>query len=319
MYPLLLKPAYKDYIWGGERLKKQFGKICDSNTVAESWEVSCHKDGLCIIDNGIYKNTSLKEYITNSKKDVLGTNCRQFNDFPFLIKLIDAKDNLSVQVHPSDEYALSNEGQYGKTEMWYVIDCDSNSKLICGFENDTTKEKVKKSIEDNTLLDIVHTADVKKGDVFFIKSGTIHAIGKGILIAEIQQNSNCTYRVFDYNRLGKDGLPRQLHIDKALEVLDYNKYTSYENSKEKKYNGYTIKELSSCRYFSSKLINCEKECRLYADSKSFHTILLLSGNCEIVAPDFRSTLKAGQSVFIPASFGVYILKGIFNAIETLVP
>ncbi|MGN0552633.1 MAG: type I phosphomannose isomerase catalytic subunit, partial [Oscillospiraceae bacterium] len=210
MYPLKLKPAFKDYLWGGTKLRDVYGKDCSFDKVAESWELSCHKDGNSVIDNGEAKGMTLAEYIEKKGKAILGKNCERFENFPVLIKLIDAKDNLSVQVHPDNEYAMRVEGEYGKTEMWYIVDCDEGAELIYGFKGNVSKEEFAERIKNNTLLEITNSVPVKKGDVFFIRSGTLHAIGKGILIAEIQQNSNTTYRVYDYGRVGADGKTRPL-------------------------------------------------------------------------------------------------------------
>lgn len=206
MHPLILIPTIKDYIWGGIKLREEFGKESKLEKLAESWELSCHKDGESVIANGEYKGRTLSEYLAE-KPQAKGENCKKFENFPVLIKLIDARDNLSVQVHPDNEYAQRVEGEYGKTEMWYIVDCEDNAELIYGFKEEITKDEFRYAIENNTLLEKTNSVSVKKGDVFFIKSGTLHAIGKGILIAEIQQNSNTTYRVYDYGRIGADGKP----------------------------------------------------------------------------------------------------------------
>ena len=192
MSVLKLSPAFKDYIWGGTKLRDDFAKDCDFEKIAESWELSCHKDGNSVVSNGDDAGLTLAEYIEKHGKSVLGTNCERFENFPILIKLIDAKDNLSVQVHPNNDYAMRVEGEYGKTEMWYIVDCDEGATLLYGFKKEISKDEFAKRIADNTLLEVTNAVPVKKGDVFFIEAGTLHAIGKGILIAEIQQN---TYRI----------------------------------------------------------------------------------------------------------------------------
>ena len=202
---LKLKPACKDYLWGGHRLVDEFHVDYDGPVCAEAWELSCHPDGPSVIENGPFAGKTLAEYIKAKGQQVLGTHCRRFREFPILTKFIDAKDNLSIQVHPGNRYALSHEGQYGKTEMWYVIDAEPGAFLYYGFKKEISKEEFRERIENNTLLEVLNAVPVKKGDALFIESGTIHAIGKGILIAEIQQNSNVTYRVYDYGRVGKIG------------------------------------------------------------------------------------------------------------------
>ena len=216
MYPIKLKPAFKDYLWGGTRLRDDFGKDCDFDKIAESWELSCHKDGNSVVADGEFAGLTLAQYIEKEGKSVLGTNCEKFENFPILIKLIDAKDNLSVQVHPNNEYAQRVEGEYGKTEMWYVLDAAPGAQLIYGFKEKISKEAFKAAIENNTLPQVLNHVDIHKGDVFFIEAGTVHAIGKGALIAEIQQNSNVTYRVYDYDRRGADGKPPELPVANGM-------------------------------------------------------------------------------------------------------
>jgi mannose-6-phosphate isomerase len=216
--PVKLSPTFKDYLWGGERLKNEFNKKCDMTPLAESWELSAHRDGQSVVIGGEYDGLSLTEYIERIGKEALGENSAKYDYFPLLIKLIDAKGDLSVQVHPSDEYALKNEGEYGKAEMWYILDCDEGACLYYGFSRTVSREEYADAIKEGRLCELLNRVPVKKGDVFFIPAGTVHAIGSGILICEIQQNSNTTYRVFDYNRRDKNGNLRPLHIEKALEV-----------------------------------------------------------------------------------------------------
>ena len=218
--PVKLSPVFKDYLWGGTRLKTEFSKQSDMTPLAESWELSAHKDGQSTVAEGEYAGLTLTAYLDTVGREVLGTNCEKYDYFPLLIKLIDAKGDLSVQVHPSDEYALEHEGEYGKTEMWYILDCDEGAALYYGFKEDTTREAYEAAIREGRLTDILNRVPVKRGDVFFIPAGTVHAIGAGILICEIQQNSNTTYRVYDYNRRDKDGNLRPLHVEKALAVSD---------------------------------------------------------------------------------------------------
>ena len=211
---LKLKPSFKDYLWGGHRLVDHYYKEYDGEILAESWELSCHPDGPSYIANGTYTGMTLRQFIEKEGKEVLGTNCAKFEDFPILAKFIDARDHLSIQVHPDNSYALQNEGQYGKTEMWFVMDCEPGSYLYFGFQKEISKEEFAERIANDTLTEVLNKVEVQKGDSFFIEAGTLHAIGKGILIAEIQQNSNLTYRVYDYNRKDAQGNTRELHIDK---------------------------------------------------------------------------------------------------------
>lgn len=216
---LKLQPIFKDYIWGGQRLREDFGFQSDLPKLAEGWMLACHQAGMNTIDGGSYDGQPLEQVVESVGKEALcGTNAARFPYFPVLIKLIDAKDNLSIQVHPDNDYARRVENEFGKTEMWYVLDAAPGAQLIYGFKEKISKEAFKAAIENNTLPQVLNHVDIHKGDVFFIEAGTVHAIGKGALIAEIQQNSNVTYRVYDYDRRGADGKPRELHVAKALDV-----------------------------------------------------------------------------------------------------
>ena len=248
---------------------------------------------------------------------ILGTNCEKFENFPILIKLIDAKDNLSVQVHPNNEYAQRVEGEYGKTEMWYVVDCDEGASLLYGFKHNITKEEFRERIENNTLLEVTNSVPVKKGDVFFIEAGTLHAIGKGILIAEIQQNSNTPYRIYDYGRVGADGKPRQLHIDKAVDVTNLCPAKPYPQSEPVDMGGWTKKRLAKCEYFTVDVINVDTSAALEADKSSFVNILVLDGGCVLSSEGNDAVeLKKGDSVFIPAGLGKFELTGKCTAVMT---
>lgn len=317
MKPMQLKPAFKDYIWGGTRLRDDFQKDCDFDKIAESWELSCHKDGNSVISGGEFDGLTLQEFIDKQGKAVLGTNCERFENFPILIKLIDAKDNLSVQVHPNNEYALRVEGEYGKTEMWYIVDCDEGATLLYGFKNEISKDEFAKRIADNTLLEVTNAVPVKKGDVFFIEAGTLHAIGKGILIAEIQQNSNTTYRIYDYGRVGNDGKPRELHVEKAKDVTALRPAKAYPETEIIAKDGYTEKLLSSCEYFTTYALEVNDKATLTADEKSFNSILILEGSGRL-SGESEIEFKKGDSIFVPASSGDYTIEGKCKAILTKV-
>jgi mannose-6-phosphate isomerase len=271
----LTAPA-KDYIWGGNKLRG-YGIKSAKDKIAEAWVLSMHKDGESTLADGVPLSRAF------SKKD-WGKNAEGFEFFPLLIKLIDAKDNLSVQVHPSDEYALKNEGQFGKTEMWYVVESDPGAGLYVGFKKDVTLSEFENSIKDNTVTDKLNFFEVKKGDCFFIPSGTVHAIGKGCTIAEVQQNSNLTYRVYDYGRVGADGKPRELHVEKALKVTDLSAY------KKASFSGGAI---ADCEYFTVKL---EKGDFTAGFDDSFTGLLVLEGEGVI---DGQKASR-GDSFFIPA-------------------
>ena len=314
MYAMKLIAPCKDYIWGGTRLRDEYGKKSDADKVAESWELSCHKDGKSVIENGEYAGRTLDEYIEKEGKKVLGKNCERFEYFPILIKLIDAKDNLSVQVHPDNEYALRVEGEYGKTEMWYIVDCEEGAELLYGFKHEISREEFADRIKNNTLLEVTNNVPVHKGDVFFIESGTLHAIGKGILIAEIQQNSNTTYRIYDYGRVGNDGKPRELHIAKACEVTKLVPPTRPAKPQGEKLDkgGYSETLLASSEYFNVNKLDVQSAAQLEATDASFNSILVLSGSFKLG----DLILGKGDSCFIPAGSGNYTLEGSGEAILT---
>lgn len=315
--PLRLKPVFKDYIWGGNKLREDFNKNSSLEKIAESWELSCHKDGLSVIENGIDAGLTLNEYIEKYGRQILGSNCEKFENFPVLIKLIDAHDDLSLQVHPDDEYALRVEGEYGKTEMWYIVDCEENSSLIYGFKENISKEEFRKKIESGTLTDSIKKVPVRKGDVFFISSGTIHAIGKGIIIAEIQQNSNTTYRIYDYGRTDKNGNSRELHIDKACDVTNLCPAESFPYNEPVRYDGYMARLLASCKYFTVHLLDIEQKADLKTDETSFEHILVINGECILKSSSNDDiSLKKGDSVFIPAGYGDFSLCGNCLIIKT---
>ena len=305
--PIKLIPVFKDYIWGGNRLVKEYNKKCDFERVAESWELSTHKDGESVVADGNFMGFTLSEYIKSNKHNVLGSNAKPFDNFPILIKLIDAKEALSIQVHPDDEYSLKHNSEYGKTEMWYILDCEEDSYLYYGFKKGISKEEFRKSIEDNTLIDYLNKVKVKKGDVFFIEAGTIHAIGKGIVICEIQQNSNTTYRVYDYDRTDKDGNKRPLHIQQAIEVTETKPAKNYERNE-------TI--LAKCKYFTVEEINVTDEVLLDITNNSFKSIIVVDGQATLSNDVYFTTIKKGDSVFIPAQDTVFKIEGRCQLILT---
>lgn len=324
MTPFELKPPVKDYIWGGTRLREEFGKESDLERLAESWELSCHKDGLSVISGGEYDGITLEDFLIKHP-EAIRRNRTEYKDFPILIKLIDARENLSVQVHPDNEYARKFEGDNGKTEMWYIVECDEGAELIYGFKEKISKEEFRKAIEENTLLDKVNRVKVHKGDVFFIEPGTLHAIGKGILIAEIQQSSNVTYRVYDYGRIGADGKPRELHIEKALEVTRLEPPTAkYGQPKTLKMPHSWRSPLCFCEYFSTAKYDIFTHFSISNPDVFWH-ILVISGEADIYSdsaddPTQESSrlmhIKKGSSVFVPAGTDAIFIKGKCSIILT---
>ena len=308
--PIRLIPTLKDYLWGGTKLIEEYGKKTELEKAAESWELSTHPDGESIVASGIYKGLKLSEYIERNGRECLGTNAARFEFFPVLIKLIDAKDSLSIQVHPDDEYALRVEGEYGKTEMWYIVDCEPGAYLYYGLNRTVTKDEFRERIENNTLTEILNKVPVHKGDVFFIPAGTVHAICAGILICEIQQNSNTTYRVYDYDRRGKDGKPRELHVEKALEVSNM-----YPAPAQKKLGG---NKLAECKYFTVEKLSCKGVLDIRLGEDSFRSLTVLEGEGTLEHDGDQYSLKKGESLFIPAQAGCVSLKGDMEAVLTYV-
>ena len=324
MSVLKLIPACKDYLWGGHRLVDEYNKEYDGDILAETWELSCHPDGPSRIANGRYAGKTLAEYIEGEGKGVLGSHCRRFRDFPILIKFIDAKQDLSVQVHPDNRYALKNEGQYGKTEMWYVVDAGEDATLYYGFKQEISKEEFAERIQNDTVLDVLNKVPVQKGDVLFIESGTIHAIGADILIAEIQQNTNVTYRVYDYGRVGKDGKKRDLHIEKALAVTDRVPLIKTKKS---------YPHVADCDYFTVDKLNLDGKMMRRMEGRvsdeSFVSILILDGegtvscvgDCDREGETDgtqRVSYRKGDSLFLPAGSGEYVIEGSCDALITTI-
>lgn len=311
LYPLHLNAPLKDYLWGGTRLKTEFHKETALEKVAESWELSCHKNGQSIILNGVAQGKPLAEYLkTGSSLTLLGTKIKHYPYFPLLIKLIDAHDDLSVQVHPDDAYALAHEGEYGKTEMWYIIDAEPGATLIHGLTPGTTKESLEKHISDGTILDICRRVPVHAGDVFMIDAGTIHAIGRGILLAEIQQNSNTTYRVYDYNRIDKNGQRRPLHIKKALDVIRLTpKNPSASPTPVRQEGTSEICRIAHSSLFTVYTIKIRESYHGQTTQDSFQSLLVLKGNFTLRWSLGEEPMCAGTSFFLPAAFGPYTIEG----------
>lgn len=309
--PFLLKPAGKDYLWGGNRLNDDFSKEIDLHPLAETWECSTHPDGPSTVASGEHAGQSLSK-VLREHPEYLGTHPRTKGELPILIKFIDAKKDLSVQVHPDDAYAMEHEnGSLGKTEMWYVLDASKDAKLIYGFYHDIKKETLKKSLEQGTVEKYLQKVAIKKDDVFYIEAGTVHAIGAGALVAEIQESSNLTYRMYDYHRIDKDGKSRPLHIDKALEVADLKGSAEpRQPMRVLRYRkGCASELLCRCRYFQvdRQLVNTER-CREMADfqtqSNSFQ-VLLCTGGCGVLFENEEKgeflTFFKGDCIFIPAN------------------
>ena len=309
-----LAPNYKDYLWGGHRLYEKFGKDNLDNEdkmIAESWEVSAHPAGPSSILEGNNRGMLFTDYLNKIGKEALGWKAQPFERFPLLIKFIDASRALSVQVHPDDAYAMSVEGDYGKNEMWYVMDAVPGSCLYVGFSKDITKEECEQRIKEGTLTEVLQKVPVKKGDVVFVKAGTVHAILEGLLILEIQQSSNATYRLYDYDRVDRNGQKRELHLEKALDNLNYQAVSvdTLPEGKKEHGKGLTKQLLGECKYFSAILYEIEEEAELSLDETSFSTIVFLEGSGNIKTETQRSRYVPGDSFFVPAGKKVLKITG----------
>lgn len=300
--PVKLTPAFKDYLWGGVKLREEYNKKCDMTPLAESWELSCHKDGQSVVASGELAGKKLSEYIEAVGSEALGKNAQAFDFFPILIKFIDAKSSLSIQVHPDDDYAKRVEGEYGKTEMWYILEAEEGAYIYYGFNRNITKEEYEERIKNNTILEVLNKVPTKKGDAFFIEAGTVHAIGGGNVICEIQQNSNCTYRVYDYDRRDKDGNPRELHIDKAIAVSNLKKAPELAGKGE---DGV----LAKCKYFTAEKLDLSGKAEIRIDQDSFRSIIVVDGACRMKYRGEEFDLIKGDSVFIPAQNASVCFEG----------
>ncbi len=336
-----LEPAFKDNLWGGTKLRTVFGKKCDYDVIGESWELSAHPDGQSVIASGIFTGMYFGEFIEKYGHDVVGWKSSSLDRFPVLIKFIDAKKDLSIQIHPDDDYALEIENEFGKNEMWYVVDCEPGAFLYCGLKKDSSKEEIRERIENNTITDILNKIEVHKGDCVMVKAGTIHAIGAGILICEIQQNSNCTYRMYDYDRKDKFGNKRELHIDKAIDVVDVKKYKPFISDNKDVPEGAEV--LVSCKYFEcykyvlgsdvaevDRASDIEDNCyntenvrntgkvNISVDAMSFRSVIVIDGSGKIAVGNNTMDYKAGDSFFVTAGEKVINLEGTGTVIVTKV-
>ena len=304
--PFLLRPSGKDYLWGGNRLNEEFAKNMDESPLAETWECSTHPDGPSFVATGEHEGKTLSE-VLKSHPEYLGEHASAMGEFPILIKLIDAKQDLSVQVHPSDDYAREHEhGQLGKTEMWYVLDAAKDARLVYGLTHDCTRETIKSAVQNGTVGKYLQKIPVKKDDLFFIEAGTIHAIGAGTLIAEIQESSNLTYRLYDYDRVGKDGKKRELHIDKALRAANLNSSAEPKQPlRVLKYRqGVASELLCRCKYFEvyRMIVNTERRQQVTyrADALSFRVLLCVNGCGIIRFGGDEIVFYKGDCIFVPA-------------------
>ncbi len=315
LVPIKMQPVFKDYLWGGSELNKSWNKNSPFERTAESWELSAQENGTSFAAEGEYKGKSLTEIIDILGPGAVGKDFGTSDRFPLLVKLIDPAKDLSVQVHPDDAYAMEHENDFGKTEMWYVADRKPGSRLLCGFNRDMDRETFRRASKDGSLTDYLNQIEVEPGDAFLIEAGTVHAIGKDMLIVEIQQNSNVTYRIYDYGRRGPDGKTRELHLDRALQVTDFKKFSVNTDDAQRKYEEKeygTYRHLAESAYFRVGEYILDKEnpsLALSADERSFHTLVFLDGRGTIEHKGSSYDFIKGDTFFIPAGSGDYCIKG----------
>lgn len=302
LYPLKFDPILKERLWGGTKLKTVLGKPIESDITGESWELSAVKGDVSVVANGDLKGSSLQELINTYSDRLLGKSVvdRFGSEFPILIKFIDAKQDLSIQLHPNDELAKERHDSFGKTEMWYVMDANPDANLIVGFNRDVTKEAYQESIENDTLLELLNYETVKEGDTFFINTGKIHAIGAGVLLAEIQQTSDVTYRVFDFNRRDKNGNLRELHTELALDAMDYTKKDDFKVDYDTQVD--TVNTMVDCPYFKTNSLHLTKSLNQdLTDRDSFTILMCVGGSAEIANEHGVASIQKGETVLVPAN------------------
>jgi mannose-6-phosphate isomerase len=317
VYPLVFKPILKDRIWGGTKLSSHLNKEIPTQTTGESWEISTVPGDISVIANGIYAGLNLNEIIAKFPSEILGNKVhKQFGlDFPLLFKFLDAKEDLSIQLHPNDELAKKRHNSFGKTEMWYVMQADENARLIIGFKEKSSPEEYLKRLGDKTLVSILEEIKVKQGDVFFLETGTIHAIGAGIVIAEIQQTSDITYRIYDFDRKDANGNTRELHVDLALEAINYNKVEA-KKEYDKKIN---VSNLAvDCPYFTTNVFLLDGHVVKTKSADSFVVYMCTVGNFEIKIDSEIYSFQKGDTFLLPAILIDYQLIGCANLLEIFI-
>ncbi len=298
---LRFEPILKEKIWGGNKLKTLLGKNTDKNNIGESWEISDVDNNNSVVSNGKLKGKTLRSLLEVHKQKLVGNHVYEKfeNEFPLLIKFIDAKEVLSIQLHPNDGISKKQHNSLGKTEMWYVVQADKKSNIIIGFKNDSNKEKYLKHLSNKTLLNILNVDEVKRGDVYFVPPGRVHAIGSGLLIAEIQQTSDITYRIYDWDRKDIDGKYRELHTEKALEAIDFKAKKSYKRSYIKKEN--TASEVVSCPHFTTNTLSLKGELNIDFKTKdSFVIYMCVKGIVIFNYENQIEEIKMGETILIPA-------------------
>ena len=316
-YPLSFEPIFKERIWGGTKLQSELNKPIPGDLIGESWEISTVKDNVSCISNDVYQGIQLDELIKKFPKQILGNQVfKRFGfEFPLLFKFLDAKQDLSIQVHPNDEIAKSKHQSFGKTEMWYVLQADQKSELIIGFKQKSTAKEYLQNLENKNLLSILDSRKVAKGDVFFLETGTVHAIGAGTLIAEIQQTSDITYRIYDFERKDIHGIERELHLDLALDAINFDVVDAKINY-HKTIN--QSNEVIHCDYFKTNFIALDGRMNIENKYDSFLVYMCVDGFFSVQFENQNYDYKKGDTILIPAALSKFIFSGIASLLEIYV-
>ena len=314
LYPLQFKPIFKDRIWGGQKLKTVLNKPITSSSTGESWELSAVEGEVSQVSNGYYQGKTLTDLIEHYPNELLGNSvyARFGKQFPLLIKFLDAKQDLSIQVHPNDELAKARHNSFGKTEMWYVVQADENAEIIVGFKEKSNPTTYLKHLESKEVLSLLDTIKVKPGDVFFLDTGTVHAIGAGLVIAEIQQTSDITYRIYDFERVDSQGNQRELHNDLALEAINYNKIEARRTYKSENNQSNSIVE---CPFFTTNFLPISGRIDKGNHAGSFTILMCVEGSFELEFETIKYCYKKGDTVLLPAAITRYILEGNASLLE----
>jgi len=314
LYPLQFEPILKERIWGGTKLKTYLNKPIMSNSTGESWEISTVENDVSVVSNGVYKGKSLNDLINEFPEAILGTTvyAKFGKQFPLLFKYLDARDDLSIQVHPNDKLAKERHNSFGKTEMWYVMQADENARLILGFKEKSSAEEYVQNLKNKTLLTILDTKTVKQGEVYFLETGTVHAIGAGTLIAEIQQNSDITYRLYDFDRVDANGNLRDLHIDLALEAINYETVEAQKDYLKKEN---VSNSLVDCRFFTTNIIPLNGEVKVNKSQNSFTVYMCVDGSFEMTINKETFQYCKGDTLLIPASLTDFQFNGQASILE----
>jgi mannose-6-phosphate isomerase len=314
IYPLQFEPILKDRIWGGEKLKTVLHKPITSKITGESWELSTVEGDVSVVANGELKGKSLTALIDECPNEILGTHvhARFGKQFPLLFKYLDAREDLSIQVHPNDALAKKRHNSFGKTEMWYIMQADEDARIIVGFKETSSPAEYLENLKNKTLLSILDDVKVDAGDVFFLETGTVHAIGAGLVVAEIQQTSDITYRIYDFDRVDANGNKRELHVDLALEAINYNKI---ETKKEYTKNINESNEVVDCPYFTTNFIPLDGEISISKSGETFTVYMCVEGSFEIRYDNSKLQYVKGDTVLLPAGMNSFILNGKASILE----